>query len=141
AALGETSMSGGGTADVASTVAARASGRVLEYVFVTAGVVAAIEQGMELLRRGGTLVVVGMPPSGAKAALDAERIADQGLRILGSKVGATRPNLDIPYLADLYRRGRLKLDELISGRYPLAAINEAVASAERGDALRPVITL
>ena len=140
-AFGATETANGATADVAATVAALTGGRGLDYVFVTAGVIAAIEQGMELLRRGGTLVVVGMPPTGAKAALDAERIADHGLRILGSKVGATRPNLDIPYLADLYRRGRLKLDELISGRYPLAAINDAVASAERGEALRPVITL
>ena len=39
----------------------------------------------------------------------------------------------------LYRQGRLKLDELISGRYPLEQINEAVASAGRGEALRHVI--
>jgi Zn-dependent alcohol dehydrogenase len=82
-----------------------------------------------------------MPPTGAKAALEAERIADQGLRVLGSKVGSARPNLDIPNLVDLYRQGRLKLDELISGRYGLGEINDAVASAERGEALRPVIVL
>jgi S-(hydroxymethyl)glutathione dehydrogenase/alcohol dehydrogenase len=105
------------------------------------GVIAAVEQGMELLRRGGTLVVVGMPPSGATAAFEAERIADQGLRILGSKVGSARPNLDIPHLANLYRQDRLKLDELISGRYRLTEINDAIAAAEGGDALRPVVML
>ena len=36
--------------------------------------------------------------------------------------------------------GRLRLDELISSRSPLAAINEALASAARGEALRAVIT-
>ena len=39
----------------------------------------------------------------------------------------------------LYRDGRLKLDELVSGRYPLAEINEAIAAADRGEALRPVL--
>ena len=39
----------------------------------------------------------------------------------------------------LYKDGQLKLDELISGRYPLEEINEAVASVKRGEALRNVI--
>jgi Zn-dependent alcohol dehydrogenase len=40
---------------------------------------------------------------------------------------------------DLYREGRLKLDELISGRYPLEQINEAIESMESGEVLRNVI--
>jgi S-(hydroxymethyl)glutathione dehydrogenase/alcohol dehydrogenase len=39
----------------------------------------------------------------------------------------------------LYQQGRFKLDELVSGRYPLEEINEAVASVNRGEALRNVI--
>ena len=140
-AFGATATLNGGTDDVAAEVSRMTAGRGLDYVFVTAGVIAAVEQGMELLRRGGTLVVVGMPPSGATAAFEAERIADQGLRILGSKVGSARPNLDIPHLANLYRQDRLKLDELISGRYSLTGINDAIAAAEGGDALRPVVML
>ena len=71
--------------------------------------------------------------------LDPLAIADRSLRILGSKMGDAVPQRDIPTLVELYRQGRLKLDELISGRWPLEKINEAVASAERGEALRPVI--
>jgi Zn-dependent alcohol dehydrogenase len=46
----------------------------------------------------------------------------------------------VPRLARLYLDGRLRLDELISSRSPLAAINEALASAAQGEALRAVIT-
>ena len=46
---------------------------------------------------------------------------------------------DIPALLGLYREGQLKLDELISGRYALEEINEAVASTASGSALRNVI--
>ena len=127
--------------DVPAAVDRLTRGKGLDYVFVTAGVTAAVEQGLDLLRRGGALVLIGMPPTGATASLDVERIADQGLRILGSKMGSTRPQLDIPYLVDLYRQGRLLLDELISERYPLAEINAAVAAAEQGEALRPVVLL
>ena len=38
-----------------------------------------------------------------------------------------------------YRQGRLKLDELITGRYALDDINDAIDSVVRGDALRNVI--
>jgi len=55
-------------------------------------------------------------------------------------MGGARIQADIPKLVALYREGRLKLDELISGRYSLAQINEALASSRSGGALRNVIT-
>ena len=53
---------------------------------------------------------------------------------------AARIQADIPNLVSLYRQGRLKLDELISGRFPLEGINEAIADVKRGAALRNVVT-
>jgi S-(hydroxymethyl)glutathione dehydrogenase / alcohol dehydrogenase len=47
--------------------------------------------------------------------------------------------VDVPRLIEIYRGGRLKLDELISNRYPLEKINEAIASALEGEALRNII--
>jgi len=126
--------------DVEAEVRALTGGRGADYAVDASGAIPAIEQAFGLLRRGGTLVLVGMPPSGATIPLDAEAIADNAVRILGSKVGSVRPQLDIPALVGLYTQGRLKLDELISGRWPLGDINDAVAAAESGDALRPVIT-
>ena len=54
-------------------------------------------------------------------------------------MGAVRLRLDIARLIELYRAGRLRLDELVSGHYPLEKINEAVASMEKGDVIRNVI--
>jgi Zn-dependent alcohol dehydrogenase len=121
-------------------VRALTAGRGADYVFVAAGSAAAIEQGVTLLRRGGTLVVVGMPADGVKVRLEAVDIADRAYRILGSKMGSTRLRVDIPLLAGWYLQGRLKLDELISGRYALEQINDAIESARSGAALRNVIT-
>jgi S-(hydroxymethyl)glutathione dehydrogenase/alcohol dehydrogenase len=127
----------GGVADVVSELT---HGRGLDYVFVTVGSAKAIEDAMPLLATAGTLVLVGMPPN-ATVALDPEAIAERSLRILGSKVGSTRPQLDIPLLVELYRQGRLKLDELITERVPLERINEGLAAAERGEALRAVVVV
>jgi len=46
---------------------------------------------------------------------------------------------DIPWMVDLYNQGRLKLDELISGRWRLDQINEAIANTKSGSARRNVI--
>jgi Zn-dependent alcohol dehydrogenase len=113
--------------------------RGADHVLVTAGAAGAIESGLRLVRRGGTLVVVGMPASGVTAVFDPTDLAHDGRRILGSKMGSARPARDVPKLVELYGSGRLKLAELISGRYRLEEINEAVASSIGGVALRNVV--
>jgi len=110
-----------------------------DYVFVTVGAKPAIEQGLRMVRRGGTIVIVGMPASGVKAEFDPLWLADGSRRILGTKMGSSRIHEDIPRLVELYDEGRLKLDELVSGRYPLERINEAIVAMEGGEALRNVI--
>ena len=125
--------------DVASRVAGLTGGRKADWVFVTVGVKGAAEQGVTLMKRNGATVLVGMPPSDVMATIDPGSLAAAGQRILGSKMGSARPVIDVPRIVTLYREGRLKLDELITGRYPLDKINEAVASSRSGAALRNVI--
>jgi Zn-dependent alcohol dehydrogenase len=114
-------------------------GRGADYVFVTVGSGQAIDLGMALLRRAGTLVMVGMPPTGVKTAVEAVDFVDNSQRILGSKMGSTRLRVDVPRLVGLYEQDRLKLDELITARYPLEEINQAIAAVSQAEALRNVI--
>ena len=125
--------------DPATAVRDLTGGRGADFVFVTVGSKVAMEQGVDLLRPGGSLVIVGMPATGVTIDLDPGSLASLGQRVLGSKMGSSRIDIDIPRLEALYRRGDLRLDELISGRYPLSAINEAIADVRRGKALRNVI--
>jgi S-(hydroxymethyl)glutathione dehydrogenase / alcohol dehydrogenase len=114
-------------------------GRGADYVFVTVGAISAINSAYALMGRTGAVVLVGMPANDVMSEYEPGAIADSSQRILGSKMGSGRVPVDIPYLVSLYQQDRLKLDELISGRYPLSDINEAIASCRRGDALRNVI--
>jgi S-(hydroxymethyl)glutathione dehydrogenase/alcohol dehydrogenase len=125
--------------DAQARVMELTQGRGVDYVFVTVGAKAAFDQAPAMLARGGALVLVGMPPNGVMSAYDPGTFAALNQRILGTKMGSTRTQVDIPHLVELYRKGRLKLDELITGRYSLAQVNEAVESVERGEALRNVI--
>jgi S-(hydroxymethyl)glutathione dehydrogenase/alcohol dehydrogenase len=139
AAFGATHSIDPGGDDAPRAVRDLTEGRGVDCVLVAAGATAAVELALRLVRRGGTVVVVGMPPSGAMVEFEPAGLAHDGIRILGSKLGSTVPASDVPALAELYLEGRLRLDELISSRSPLAAINDVLASAARGEALRAVI--
>ena len=125
--------------DARTAVRALTQGRGADYVFVTVGSTKAVEQSFTLARNGGTICIVGMPPSGATAAFEPVNLADGAQKLIGSKMGSTRLQVDTPQLVGLYQQGRLKLDELITNRYPLAEINEAVTAIRNGEALRNVI--
>ena len=83
--------------------------------------------------------MVGMPQSGAMAEFEPVMLAATGQGMVGSKMGDVVIQRDIPWMVDLYSQGRLKLDELISGRWPLEQINEAIADTKTGSARRNVI--
>lgn len=114
-------------------------GKGADEVLVATGAVAAAGVALRLTRRGGVVVLVGIPPSGASLEVDPVAISDGSLSLLGSKMGQSRPRIDIPRLARMYLEGRLLLDELVSQRFALEEVNEAIASARRGEQLRPVI--
>jgi Zn-dependent alcohol dehydrogenase len=65
--------------------------------------------------------------------------AMSGKRLQGSLYGSTNSRYDIPLLADLYQRGELKLDELITRTYKLEDINTAVQDMREGRNIRGVI--
>jgi len=111
----------------------------IDYAFVTVGNAKAVNQASRMLRVGGCLVIVGMPADDdADVTFNAHDLAMDRI-VRGSLMGSTRLATDVPRLIDLYHDGRLKLDELISGRYTLDTINDAISLTERGEAVRNVI--
>lgn len=126
-------------ADETGLVKELTEGRGADYVFVTVGSKNAIHQGMDMVRNSGTLVLVGMPSYGVPLGFEAVDVAGNAQIIMGSKMGSTNLQVDIPKLITLYEQGRLKLDELVTKTYPLEEINEAITAVKRGEALRNVI--
>lgn len=137
--FGATDVVNAGQSDAVETVLDITHGRKADHVIVTVGSDAALQQALKIVRPGGTVILVGMPPEALRSPLAVRYVAFNGIRLLGSFMGATRLQIDVPRLIDHYLRGKLLLDELITARYPLDQVNEAVASMERGEALRNVI--
>lgn len=109
-----------------------------DYAFLTVGNMDALRQAFMMTGRRGWTVVIGFARGSLQAFSAGEFIGSEKV-LTGSMMGSTRMNIDIPRLVNLYQAGKLKLDELITGRYPLERINEAIESTEKGQVLRNII--
>lgn len=111
----------------------------VDYAFDAIGRTVTTEQAIRMLGLGGAAVIVGLPPTGAKASFEPLVLAEADQRILGSNYGSVRPAIDIPALVDRYMDGQLLLDPLISSRRPLSEVAEALDELESGRALRTLL--
>lgn len=138
--FGATDVVNAKTADTVATVKELTGGKGADYVFVTVGSAAAMQQAFAMLCRGGTAVMVGLPPAtDPPVALPAGELAFSEKTVTGGFMGSICLQVDIPRIIALYKAGRYKLDELIAERYPFERINEALDSSAAGEALRNVI--
>ena len=125
--------------DTAQAIRDLTNGRGADYVFVTVGSTDAAAQAFGFAAQRGMEVLVGVPALTAKMTLPMSEWVVSERVVVGSLMGSARTSIDIPRIAQMYRERRYKLDELITKRYTLDEINEAVGSMVRGDALRNVI--
>ncbi|MFF1544053.1 Zn-dependent alcohol dehydrogenase [Streptomyces sp. NPDC058291] len=110
-----------------------------DHVFECVGRVELIRTAVDLLDRHGQAVLLGVPPATAEASfLVSSLFLDKS--ILGCRYGASRPQRDVPLYAELYREGRLLLDELVTQTYPVEDFEKAAADAEAGRVARAVLT-
>jgi S-(hydroxymethyl)glutathione dehydrogenase/alcohol dehydrogenase len=114
------------------------SGRGADYVFVATAGLSVLRQGFDMSSMNGMTVIIGHSSGENLSIFDPVELIS-GRMLTGCGMGQSRLRVDIPRLVDLYKSGRYKLDELVSGRYSLDNINEAIASSEKGEALRNVI--
>ena len=114
-------------------------GRGADAVLVCVGVAEVYDDALRYAAPGGRVVAVGMPAADQRAGYGPMPISWQAQGILGSKMGDVVLERDIPWMVDLWRQGRLKLDELVSRTWTLEEINEAVADTKAGAARRNVI--
>jgi S-(hydroxymethyl)glutathione dehydrogenase/alcohol dehydrogenase len=111
----------------------------VDYAFDAIGHTSTTELAISMLGLGGSAVVVGLPPDGARASFEPLVLAEADQRILGSNYGGVRPSVDLPMLVDDVAAGRILLDPLVSGRRPLEDAAAACAELEAGSALRTLL--
>jgi len=114
-------------------------GEGADYVFEVVGVPHLVRLGWDCLRVDGTLVAIGVHPSDSEVALPAGQFATTEKTLMSCLYGTSRPTKDIPLLVEMFRQGRLHLEELITHRFALEDINEAAAKMASGHDARGIV--
>jgi len=103
------------------------------------GWLADFASGLALVGRAGvTLYRVGSVKE--SVSINALMLPLLEKRLLGCWYGSANVHVEVPRLLALYRRGKLKLDELVTRTYPLSSVNEAFADMSSGANARGVVT-
>ncbi|NLO80118.1 MAG: Zn-dependent alcohol dehydrogenase [Xanthomonadaceae bacterium] len=111
--------------DVAKAIKKLTGG--VDYAFECVGVGKVVEQAYNSLSRGGTAVSMGVPSPADQTSFRTLSLPADERTLKGSWYGSARPQHDFPRLLSLYRRGKLRLDELVTRTY---SIDEAVQAFE-----------
>jgi S-(hydroxymethyl)glutathione dehydrogenase/alcohol dehydrogenase len=114
-------------------------GRGVDTVIEAAGNASAFRATTEAVRPGGQIVWLGKIDVDKDVAFRWGSLM-QEKQIRRSSYGNARPARDFPLLAQAYLDGRLMLDEMITQRIELAAINDGFAALRDGKAIRTVVT-
>ena len=138
ARLGATDVIDAAAGNPVPAIVEMTSGGV-DYAFEAIGTPATVRQAVRMTRKGGTIVMIGVVPAGTSVELPGADIVLREKRILGCMMGSNRFRTDMPRYIELYRRGQLRLDEMISARLPLDRVNEALEAMRQRAAARSVL--
>ncbi len=138
--LGATAVVDASQRDPVSAVMALTAQRGADVCFEAVGTQRTIEQSLAMTRRGGEAVLVGLPPMDVTVHLPAFLgLILAAKTVKGCWYGSADVRRALPRLVEHYRRGEIKLDELVSRTIALDEVNDALAAMSRGEGARSVI--
>jgi alcohol dehydrogenase len=125
--------------EVSKQIRALNGGRGVEYAIEASGTVSAFQDAIACTAPGGTVVAIGLPRGAARAQVSPAMLVSGDRTVRGSFMGSSVPQRDIPRYVELWRRGKLPIERLVSGTIGLEGLNEAMDALVSGSALRTVV--
>ena len=127
-------------AEAALDPSALADSRIRTPVAIeAAGHPAAFETAFAATAPGGTTVTVGLPHPDARSSISPLTLTAEARTVIGSYLGSSVPERDIPRYVELWRAGSLPVEALVSDRIALDDIAAAFDTLADGAALRQLI--
>jgi S-(hydroxymethyl)glutathione dehydrogenase/alcohol dehydrogenase len=114
-------------------------GRGPDYSFEAVGIPQLMINAHNATRRGGTTTIVGVGKLTDSVPFNALMLSMDGKTIKGSFYGDTNFRSDMPMLLDLYRSGKLNLDDMVSQTYSIDEAPQAFEDMQKGLNARGVI--
>jgi S-(hydroxymethyl)glutathione dehydrogenase/alcohol dehydrogenase len=112
----------------------------VDHAFECVGHPALIRTAIDTLDWGGQCILLGVPKLGTEASFVVQSLYNDK-SIMGCRYGTARPHHDIPLFVELYKAGRLMLDELVSATFPLEGVQDALTAMHDGKVNRAVLDL
>lgn len=100
-----------------------------DVVIDATGVLPVMSRSIDFARKGGTVLLFGVPPSGKNVEFDAFKIFQKGLTLLSSYTSVRNSFQAI----GLLRSGQVKVEPLISHHLPLKELKRAIEMIEARD--------
>jgi alcohol dehydrogenase len=113
----------------------------VDFGFEMAGSVQAMELAYRITRRGGTTVTAGLPHPDARWQLQHVNLTAEERTVKGCYVGSCVPPRDMPRYIDLYRKGMLPVNKLMSDHIRLEQINEGFDRLASGHTVRQIVMI
>lgn len=124
------------TPEAAAELVTQHCGDGVDLAIEAVGSARVMEAGLALLTRGGALVSVGLPGPEQQLSVQALQFAGAGKRLLGSYLGDSVPERDVPKYLQLWREGKLPIELLHTDTKPLSEINEGLDALASGAVVR-----
>lgn len=138
--FGATHTVNGKTQDVAAVLKELTGGKGFDVTVDTTGHRAVREAAYDAAGPKGRIVYAGVPDATEKITIDSFPI-HFGRQLIGSHGGETVPDQDIPRYLSLSKLGKLELSSLITHRFPLEKVNEAIDTVRTGGAGRCLLRM
>ncbi len=135
--LGATLALAPGPECLREVVAATAGG--CDYAIETVGSETVLADAYAVTARGGTTVTVGLPHPERMLTIPAVSLVVDERTLRGCYLGSCVPRRDIPHFIELYQRGRLPVERLMSQTLTLDELNEGFDRLASGEAIRQVV--
>ena len=128
-----------GAGDPVEQVQALTGGRGVDFAFEVVGVEQLQAQALEMTRRGGTTVLVGVAGRSAALALPTMRMVMEDRTVKGSYYGSARVTRDYPRFIELIESGRVDLGGMVTKHFSFEDVNVALKAMRDGDVVRGVL--
>jgi S-(hydroxymethyl)glutathione dehydrogenase / alcohol dehydrogenase len=137
--LGATDLVDPSAGDPVDQVRQLTAGRGADYAFEVIGLPKTVQQAYAMTRRGGTIVVVGMPRVDSEVTFGGFPLFYEEKKILGCVYGSAQVRRDFGRFIGLIETGRLDVGAMVSRRIKLDEVNDAFRAMEAGEVIRSVI--
>jgi len=132
----ETTTIHSGNTNALEQIKSETANQGVDVVIVSTSSLDALKDAVNFVRKGGTIVMLGVPSKGANVDLDMSEIYSKGVTIVNSYAAS---DVDTTYALDLISNKQIDVSQLITHKYNLQECQKAFVHAKSGDNAMKII--